>query len=591
MFIQNLNKICDVKHGETILDVLIREKIEIQSICNGNGSCGKCKIKIVNSDRKLHDVEKKLLTAAEIEEGYRLACRVKARFGYNISISNNSYKNNKDRKSIITKQAFHIFNNDEIINNQNATLLENKDALTYHRFGVAFDIGTTTIVGMLWCLDNHTLVNTVSLKNSQSIFGADIISRARYANLSSFHQKKLQECVIHDCNEILNRLSTIKYSGTIEKIYFVGNVIMSHLLLRYSTKNLVRYPFTPFFTGIDRKRVDELGILINNNEQNNIELRENTGVVILPNIGGHIGSDILAGIFCLGLNEMNGTYLLIDIGTNGEIVLVKKDKIITCSTAAGPAFEGASIYQGMQAMEGAIEKIEINCSNHDNGGKEKNNYYSIQCHSIGNQTPIGICGSGLIDAVAELIKAGLLERTGRMITKEEAIEKGICNELCERLLKTEQGWSFLLYKSGETIFHKNGEKIDKIQSINLEGKDIIITQKDIREIQLAKAAIYGGIITLLNKLELSIEQIDKIFIAGTFGNYLDKDNAVKIGLLPEFSIKEMVNVGNTAGYGAAKIMLHEEQLDYISKLARKIEQVELSLQEDFQSIYIDSMNF
>lgn len=541
MYIKNLNKYCDVKDGESILDVLIREEINLPFSCNGYGICGKCKVNVLDEENHAN------------LDNYSLACKTIAKKDMRIYLPESYIE--VDRES---KLSNNIFNKDKILEKRNKNSI-----LRLRRLGVAFDIGTTTVVGMLWDLDKGIVLSKKAKGNSQSLYGADIISRAQYASLSEDNSILLQKKVIDDCNEILNNMcrEEKKYilNGRIEKIFMVGNTIISHLLLRKNTKQLIRYPFEASFKGYAEVESEALGIHLVKNKE--CKILDGTKVMILPNLGGQVGSDILAGMIAIDLKSQEGNILFIDVGTNGEIVLKKEDQMVTCSTAAGPAFEGASIFCGMRAVEGAIEGVKIENDN-------------IHCAVIGNRKPIGICGSGIIDIIAELINVGIVDNTGRMFTKEEAKQVGINIKLADRIILGKQGPAFILS--------------------SLNGKveeDIIITQKDIREIQLAKAAIYAGTKTLMDKMNVSKECIEKIYLAGAFGNYINIKNAMAIGLLPKIDANKITQVGNAAVDGVSMVMLNENLFKEACELPEKVGHIELTLEKEFQNLYIGAMNF
>lgn len=609
MYIKNLNKACRVKKGDTILDVLKREKIDIPSPCNGNGTCGKCKVAILDREGgELKGKELEIENEANDKSNlkYQLACKISAEDDMVIFLPKNDKE--VDRKSRISNELYRAdFVIKSRLNNQvgkksNYVEASDEESLIGGcRLGIAFDIGTTTIVGMLCDIENGCILNTISKRNSQCAYGADIISRAQYANLSEENSTIMQNKVIDDCNEIILQLceagsKKIK-EGIIERVFFVGNTIMSHLLLGKSTKKLVRFPFKPFFSEMVKIEANKLGIRIKIGEAvqgNDVKekevkytMPESTQAVILPNLGGQVGSDILAGILAVDLKHRRGNYLFIDIGTNGEIVLKKDEMMITCSTAAGPAFEGASIFQGMRAVEGAIEAVNI--------VQDGFNESIVQCSVIGCEMPVGICGSGIIDVVAELLKVKIIDETGRMLTQEEARAMGVEEELAERIITIDKGLAFILYRGGEVFFpslrQKNKKKISDIANDDIRNEMIVITQKDIREIQLAKAAIYAGIVTLLKKLGLSINDLDEILVAGAFGNYINIKSAVAIGLLPQTTEGKIIGVGNAAGYGVSLAMLNKDLMEEACNLAERMEQIELSLEENFQDVYIESMNF
>jgi len=272
-----------------------------------------------------------------------------------------------------------------------------------------------------------------------------------------------------------------------------------------------------------------------------------------------VGSDITGGVLATRLEKLNGMNLFIDIGTNGEIVLTKDSKTFACSTAAGPAFEGAAIYQGMRAASGAIESVQVK-----NG--------TVFFKTIDRSEPVGICGSGLIEAISEMIKNGMINKTGRLLLPEEIKGEPLKGDLPLRLRVGLKGREFVL------VFKEDKE-------------DIVITQMDIREVQLAKGAIYAGIKLMLAELNEEIKNIDRVIIAGAFGTYIDKDSGLTIGLLPKLSPEKITFVGNAAGTGSSLVLLSEEERKQANELINNIEHLELATCKNFQEEYLKAMSF
>ena len=423
--------------GDSLLKTAEKASILIDAACAGQGTCGKCKVRILSGNAGNPDsIEKQHLTENEIAQGWRLACRVKVTDDFTVLIPGVHGSTARKKDLIYLPEGF----------NADKRNFENEEC-----YGIAFDIGTTTVVGMLWDLRNAKLVGTAARTNPQSTYGADVISRILFCSQKEGNLKLLQNKIIGCFGEILNEMreNTGVSPSSIIKAAIVGNTTMSHLLLNIDPSSLAKAPFTPNFEGQVTVKAHELGLCI----------KPDAYVHVLPNIAGHVGSDIVAVLLATCLKEMDGANLAIDIGTNGEILLSYQGKVLTCSTAAGPAFEGASIYQGMRAAGGAIEGVKI---------KDDTVILSV----IDDTEPIGICGSGLIDCVAELLSCGIVSKNGRMLNYEDAKKAGLPEEIAVRLKKGENGNEFILYHS--------------------EGRgDIAVTQKDIREVQLAKGAIFA----------------------------------------------------------------------------------------------------
>lgn len=417
-------------------------------------------------------------------------------------------------------------------------------------FGIAFDIGTTTVVGMLWDLAAGELVDVEARTNYQSLFGADVISRIQYSMEGEGKLKALQEKVIGCCNDIL---SEICERNAIEQkhIYdatMVGNTTMSHLVFGVTPASMARTPFAPVFAEAQDERADELGLSI----------YTHANVRLLPNIAGHVGSDIVGMMMAAGLDRCKGAHIAIDIGTNGEVVAVKNGRMLCCSTAAGPAFEGATIQQGMRAAAGAIEGVVIDGS--------------VHLKTIDDAPTIGICGSGLIDAVSELLRVGVVDVSGRMLTKAQAQSAGVPSTIADCIVGEGADAYFLLSEAEDR-------------------EPIILTQSDIREVQLAKGAILAGIQTLMAELQMSVDEIESIMLAGAFGNYINKRSALGIGLLPQVKEEKILAIGNAAGVGACMALLSDAERGRADLLALSTEHIELSMNPTFQDYYIDAMTF
>ncbi len=418
-------------------------------------------------------------------------------------------------------------------------------------FGVAFDIGTTTVVGMLWNLNENRLVDMIAKTNPQSAYGADVISRITYSAESAENLKTLQTIIIDCFNEMLEAFyAQYKIEADwVKRATVVGNTTMSHLFLGIDPSSLARAPFEPGFTGPVTRTAAEMGF----------HMMSDAEISILPNIAGHVGSDIVGVMIASEIKQKPGITLAIDIGTNGEIVLSGKGRMLTCSTAAGPAFEGARIHHGMRAAEGAIERVEIKDGD-------------VIIKVIGKKKPIGICGSGLIDALAQMLDAGIITFKGNLVTAEDALTKEIHPDLVKRLRKGDNGNEFVLIW---------GDSSD----------DIVINQKDIREVQLAKGAIFGGIQVLLECLESKTEDLNEILLAGAFGSYIDKKSALRIGLLPNAGLEKIHHIGNAAGVGACMALLSKKAKHQADLQSKEVEHVELAMHPSFEKEYLQGMYF
>lgn len=585
-----LEKTIEVPKGTGILEAAISAGVGIESTCGGRGTCGKCTVlikplhlqevtfeRVLACKSKIHEdtlimiEEKKEVSQRKIglntNEKFRLNSGINK---YHLVVPEPSIENPcPDWERLCSQLPFNdIGFNHKVaatlpqvlrLNNHEVTVvMENKSILavepgnTGHRsYGIAVDLGTTTVVAHLMDLNKGTVVASRATTNPQNIFGADVISRITYANKGPVQLKELQQRVIEGLNKLILELCD-EYLIKPEEIYkgvVVGNTTMAHLFLGLDPSGLATAPFTPVFQQEVEVEAGELGLSM-----------LNTGkVVVLSNIAGYVGSDTVGVMLAAGVDNLKGINLIIDIGTNGEIVLVGNGKMFTCSTAAGPAFEGAEIKYGMRATEGAIEGVQI--------------ADDVRLDIIGNLKAQGICGSGLIDAIAEMVRVGIVEPSGRFHSQDSLLGK-LPSRVIERVRINDGVAEFVLAWADDTTI----------------GEDIVITQKDIRELQLAKGAIVAGTKILLQKMGIQVEDLDKIMLAGAFGNYIKKESALAMGLLPPIELKKIKPIGNAAGQGAKMVLLSIEERERAIAMAGNAQHIELSVQKDFQNLFIQSFS-
>jgi len=589
--------------GKSILMLADEAGIDIDGNCAGNGTCGKCKVRVISgNDERLSKEEKSILTSSEIIDGYRLACKFLPLNDVIVEVPLAEGAAKRKTKLVVMPDGFivkdkfkkeYIHIETSTINSQTAELEKIKKACglkggatissslikkipellaegrnltvtvredeiidiefgdtSKECYGLAIDMGTTTVVGHLWNLITGELIGVRAVTNPQGLYGADVISRITYANENIENLNNIHEKIIGCINGIAAKFSE-EYDVKLNYIYditVVGNTTMSHLFLGVNPRQLAGSPFTPVFV----KGVKELALGLK------INVNQNAKYYLLPNIAGHVGSDITAGVISTDILHEEGIHLMIDVGTNGEIVLTGKGTAMTCSTAAGPAFEGSSVFKGMRAAEGAIERIQMD--------------EDVHIKVIGNAAPKGICGSGIIDAVAQLVRNGLIDWTGKFIKPEAMRKKNISESIVSRFRKSERGNEFVL-------------------AYNSDVEDVVILQKDIREVQLAKAAIYAGIKIMMKRMKITDEDLEMIHIAGAFGNYIDIDSALTIGLLPKINKDKIISEGNSAGIGACMALLSTDKREEAEKIAENIVHVELAACAEFQDEYLKAMSF
>lgn len=390
------------------------------------------------------------------------------------------------------------------------------------------------------------------MTNPQQVFGADVISRITHASRGPDQLCELQEKVIGGLNKIIAQMCQEREIGR-EEIYqavVVGNTTMAHLFLGLDPTYLAPAPFIPVYRESVEVQANELGL----------DILGTGTVVMLPNVAGYVGADTVGVMLAAEADRLPGVSLIVDIGTNGEIILSGRKRILTCSAAAGPAFEGAEIKYGMRAAEGAIEGVRIT--------------EDIELDVIAGGKVRGICGSGLIDAIAEMVKVGVIGSTGRFVGGPAELEK-LPALVRERLRKTERASEFVLTWGKDSA----------------SGEDIVLSQKDIRELQLAKGAIIAGIMILVREMGITSQEIDRVLLAGAFGNYIRKESAVGIGLLPPLPLEKISTIGNAAGDGAKMALLSMKERARADSLARRAEHIELSTRKEFQAEFIKGLDF
>jgi len=419
-------------------------------------------------------------------------------------------------------------------------------------FGVAFDIGTTTLAGYLLDLNSGDQVSVAAAMNPQAQIGDDVISRISYVMREPSGLDRLRSSVVGQLNKLLKTLCDGAGIPR-DRIYeaaVVGNTCMMHLFLGVDPSHLAVAPYVPVLTHSVCANAGELGV----------EINEFGRVYVLPGIAGYVGADTVGVVLAAGCHEDDQLTLAVDIGTNGEIVLGSKGRMLACSTAAGPAFEGAHIKHGMRAASGAVDAVWF-----DDGG--------IQFSTIGGVKAAGICGSGLLDAIICLVKAGIVEPSGRIVDADEVPKD--YSHLCSRLRVGEQGNEFILAAAEESSI----------------GKPIVITQRDIREVQLAKGAIAAGIQTLMDRLDVRPGDLDRIVLAGAFGNYVRKESAIQAGMIPNVPLAKVHSVGNAAGEGAKLALISLRAREDADRIAESVEYVELTTDSGFQERFADALTF
>ncbi|MBI1384377.1 MAG: DUF4445 domain-containing protein [Rhizobiales bacterium] len=421
---------------------------------------------------------------------------------------------------------------------------------TAQAYGMAFDIGTTSIVGSLMDLATGEELATVGGVNPQAPYGGDLMSRIAFAQ---FNDKKLQTLRAKVLNAITDFVKEACERANVSidhvyKIVVVGNTCMHHILFGIDVSYVGLAPYAPVVRDPLAYPARELPL----------KGIPNAMVCTLPIVAGFVGADTMACVLATRIYESEVVRALVDIGTNGEVVMGSKDRLMACSAPAGPAFEGAQIRHGMRGAAGAIERVEID--------------EDVSCNVIGGSQPIGICGSGLIDACAKMIDAGVMDRTGRLRLRQR---DNLPAAVGKRIVDGPNGVEFVL------AWAESSGK----------GEAVTLTQADVRQLQLAKSAIYSGVVMLQEVMELPNDDFVELMLCGGFGNYIDIASSVKIRLLPELPVERITYVGNAAALGAQMALLSEAERDRAWELAGRIEHVALAARPEFQDIFVDGMQF
>ncbi|MBI2561992.1 MAG: DUF4445 domain-containing protein [candidate division NC10 bacterium] len=418
-------------------------------------------------------------------------------------------------------------------------------------FGVAFDIGTTTVVGYLVDLSGGEVVGTASSLNPQSAFGGDLMSRIAFAQENPSNVRQLHARILQLLNgqieEICAKAGVSR--DQVYKVVAVGNTAMHHLFLGIDPTHVGQAPYAPSVRRSLRVTARELGLRVH----------PNAPVFLLPLVAGFVGADTVGMVLSTRIYESRGTRIAVDIGTNGEVVIGSRQGRTACSAPAGPALEGAQIQCGMRGAHGAIDRVWMD--------------RDVAYHVIGDGPPLGVCGSGLLDAIAGMLDAGVLDASGRLHPEPPG---RVTDGLRRRVTALPGGMpAFVLAWGAETA----------------AGKDILLTQADIRQVQLAKGAIKSGIAMLQRLREAPDGRIEELMLAGGFGNYLNIRSALRIGLIPNLPLDRVSYVGNAAALGAQMALVSETERRRADDLARRIQHVSLADHPDFQDVFLEAVTF
>jgi uncharacterized 2Fe-2S/4Fe-4S cluster protein (DUF4445 family) len=545
------NRRSDVPDGTTILEASRRIGVLIEAPCNGAGHCGKCLVRlpadnlanlVVHVDAPSDDsgVGVVLACHAEVYGDVTVELLQHREEGLRIISSGTAVKVIPD--PFILKRYDSVTGRTTVFAGAGILATETGDTRAT-TIGLVVDIGTTTLVAaMIDLRSGRTMAGSSSL-NPQSLHAQDVLSRIRFA-AGPGGLKVLQQELIAEINRLIAELTekTGVAKEDIHEAVLSGNTCLLHLLAGIDPAPLGRHPFLPSISGDVHLDAAEIGLTI-----------APAGLVYLPPvISAYVGADISAGILASDLAALPGVTLFIDIGTNGELALSAHGRLIASATAAGPAFEGMNISCGMRAAQGAIERVDISTTG------------AIDLGVIGGTEPTGICGSGLMDLVAELVEAGVIGRSGRLtVSQSDAANR----QLAERIMKIDGGTAFHLHEH------------------------LLLSQKDIRQVQLAKGAIRAGIELLLQEVCLTSSDLDRVLIAGSFGFHLRERSLLTLGLLPPDAAGKVSFVGNTSRSGAGMLLLNRHLRKHLKKTVEQVRVVDLAGSPAFERVFMEAIGF
>ena len=583
-----------VPPGTTLFSAAHWIGLPIDSTCGGRGTCGKCKVRVLQGATEVTTADHRQLRKDEVDSGWRLSCQARIYEDITCEVPQllrvpKAATMGLSRLVIIDPNVRKVFLElaEPDLHDQRSDIARLRDALsaeghemsagvavlrtlpkvlressfkitavlagdhlvaveagdtTEECFGVAFDVGTTTLVGTLMNLRTGMAAAVRSTLNGQAPYGADVISRISHAMNGQEAIDDLKTAVVSTMNGILTELyreAGITPERTYEAVV-VGNVTMLHLLLGIDPTPISVMPFTPAFMDALSVPASEVGLRIHP-----------AGYVqTLPALGAYVGADIVSGVLATGIAREDKVRVFVDVGTNGEIVIGSSQRTLATAAPAGPAFEGSQIKCGMRATDGAIEGVQLGDT--------------VELQVIGGDVPPqGLCGSGLVDAVAQLLNVGLLNHSGRMLSAAEAPD----HPLASRLIEVDGVRAFLL------------------------AQGVYLSQRDVRELQFAKGSIATGIKVLMDILGVDPSDLDEIFLGGSFGSYLNPESAKIIGLVPPVDVDKIIAVGNSAGEGAKIALLSYRERQVAFELPARIEYIELSGRTDFNDAFVSVLGF
>jgi uncharacterized 2Fe-2S/4Fe-4S cluster protein (DUF4445 family) len=598
-----IDKKATVPPGVSVFDAASWNGIAIDSTCGGHGTCKKCKVRITSGDVAPSRLDFRAFTAEEIEDGWRLACMVRANGDISLDVPPLVTRPKAATvgvgRQVILRPAVqkrYLELDEPSLHDQRTDIERIRDAIddieldaglevlrvipralregnfkvtavlvdkelidvhvgdtTERRYGIAFDLGTTTVVATLLDLNTGTPVAVQSMLNKQQPFGADVISRISATMMDPTALERLRGLAQATLSELTEEVCADGGVDALDvyEVALAGNATMTQLVLGIDPEPLGVAPFIMASAEYPDVRATELGL----------KIHPLARAVILPSLGAYVGGDIVAGALASGMDRDKRLRLFIDVGTNCEIVLGDGERLLATAAPAGPAFEAASIKCGMRAAAGAIETVNIKDG-------------ALVIGTIEDAQPAGICGSGLVDACASLFDIGIIDSSGRYVTDEVAAE--LAPSLADRLMTRE----------GERVF-----VLAWREAVGDAEHSVFLSQRDIRELQFAKAAIATGWALLLEEFGVQESDVQQVLLAGSFGSYLSPSSAVKIGLVPKLSVMRIVSAGNVAGEGAKMALLSVQERHGANALLDEVKYVELSDRSDFNDKFIERLAF
>jgi uncharacterized 2Fe-2S/4Fe-4S cluster protein (DUF4445 family) len=590
-----------VPAGTTVFDAASWNGIAVDSTCGGHGTCRKCKVRITAGDVPVDAVDPRAFSPDELRDGWRLACRAIAAadleievpplqtrpkaalvgVGRHVILRPSVQKRHleleepslEDQTSDLERIAaaiddidisFHPgaartagrtlraagFDVTAVICDELVIDVEPGDT-TAERHAIAFDLGTTTVVATLLDLGTGQPLAVRSMLNRQQPFGADVISRVSATMMDADALEMLQARAAETLN--LLAAEVCEEAGVdparVYEMVVCGNVTMTQIALGIDPEPLAVAPFIVTARRLPPVTAADFGVRIH----------PRAPAFVFPALGAYVGGDIVAGMLATGLSRDRRLRLFIDVGTNSEIALGSNERVVATAAPAGPAFEAAQIRCGMRAAEGAIEGVRIDGDD-------------LQLEVIGDAAPLGMCGSGLVDAVAQLVGCGLLDHSGRFVPDEQAAAEH--PELARRLVKVGEERVFVLAWRGDD-----------------PQNAVYLSQRDVRELQFAKASIATGWRILMSELGVTEDDLGQVLLAGSFGSYLSPASAVRIGLVPRMPLPRIVSAGNVAGEGAKMAALSLRERAAADAILEEVEYVELSGRADFNDLFVDQLGF